>query len=288
MDTEDNQQINTCMPHSPQQPKAPNPSADAAIIPPIRALSLSEVETSPPDDDIDVTMLKPLAALKLLSRGIQALVDVTGNIAPTPPVSRPSSSSLRGLNELLAEPHMWSNNYSRPATPPSFVSSNDIQSPSFRTVFIGNPEAHPLEATDIEDGEAAVRRQRDAIARKFFSKKPPAISIDDYLLRLHRYCPMSTAVYLAAGCYIHKLALEDLSVPVTSRTVHRLLLASLRVAMKALEDLSYPHQRFAGVGGVSEKELAKLEISLCYLMDFELKVTNELLLEKTKSLRRLS
>ncbi len=288
MDTEDGQQSNTCRLHSPQQPKAPNPSADAAIIPPIHALSLNDVEASPPDDDIDLLTLEPLAALKLLARGIQALADVTGDIAPTPPISRPSSSSLRGLNELLAEPHMRSNHHSRPATPPSFVPPNDIQSPSFRTVFIGNPEAHLLEATDIEDGEAALRRQRDAIARKFFSKKPPAISIDDYLLRLHRYCPMSTAVYLAAGCYIHKLALEDLSVPVTNRTVHRLLLASLRVAMKALEDLSYPHQRFAGVGGVSERELAKLEISLCYLMDFELKVTNELLLEKIKSLQQLS
>lgn len=287
MDTEAGQQVDTCSSHMQHQSKAPKPSANAAIIPPIHVSSHSNVKTSSPDENIDVATIEPLAALQLLSRGIQALADVTDNNAPRSPTSRPSPSTSRGLNKLLAESHMHSHNQSRLATTPSFVSSDDIQNPSFQNVSTESPETHYLEEADIEDGKLAIRRQREAIARKFFSKKPPAISIDDYLLRLHRYCPMSTAVYLAAGCYIHKLALEDLSVPVTNRTVHRLLLASLRVAMKALEDLSYRHQRFAGVGGVSEKELAKLEISLCFLLDFELSVTNELLRKKSKSLQQL-
>lgn len=132
------------------------------------------------------------------------------------------------------------------------------------------------------------RTQTDVIARRFFSKKPPPVSIDEYLLRLHRYCPMSVGVYLAAAVYIHKLAIEEKAVPVTARTVHRLLLATLRVAMKALEDLSYPHKRFAGVGGVSEKELAKLEISLCYLLDFGLRVTNDVLQARSWALLQMS
>ncbi|KAF2455162.1 cyclin-domain-containing protein [Lineolata rhizophorae] len=95
---------------------------------------------------------------------------------------------------------------------------------------------------------------------------------------------MSTAVYLAAGCYMHRLAVEERVVPVTARTVHRLVLACLRVAMKALEDLRYPQARFAGVGGVREKELRVLEISLCYLTDFELQVSEEMLGRKTRAL----
>lgn len=98
---------------------------------------------------------------------------------------------------------------------------------------------------------------------------------------------MSTGVYIAAGRYVHRLALLDRSVPVTSRTVHRLLLAALRVAMKALEDLSYPHKRFAGVGGVGERELAKLEVSLCYLMEFGLRVGIEGLVETAGVLREI-
>lgn len=47
--------------------------------------------------------------------------------------------------------------------------------------------------------------------------------------------------------------------------------------MKALEDLSYPHSKFAKVGGVSETELARLEISFCFLVGFELRVDEEAL-----------
>jgi len=206
-----------------------------------------------------------------------------GDIPPTPPISIPSTPVPTHVREdFITSP-------SRPATPPSAVSSHDIRAPTFKTVQIGSPEATFTEPTAaVGAGAQTIRAQREAVARKFFSKKPPPISIHDYLLRLHRYCPMSTGVYLAAGVYIHKLAIEDRTVPVTLRTVHRLLLATLRVAMKALEDLSYPHARFAGVGGVSEKELAKLEISVCYLMDFNLRVDNDLLYMKNKLLLSFS
>jgi hypothetical protein len=44
-----------------------------------------------------------------------------------------------------------------------------------------------------------------------------------------------------------------------------------------LEDLSYPHTRFAKVGGLYDFELSKLEVSFCFLMDFELKVDRTML-----------
>jgi hypothetical protein len=73
------------------------------------------------------------------------------------------------------------------------------------------------------------------------------------------------------------MAVAERVIPVTPRNVHRLLLAGLRVAMKALEDLSWPHARFSKVGGVSEIELGRLEIAFCFLMDFELRVDAEML-----------
>jgi len=97
---------------------------------------------------------------------------------------------------------------------------------------------------------------------------------------------MSTAVYLAAGAYIYKLAIEDKVVPVTSRTIHRLVLGTLRVAMKALEDLRYPQARFAGVGGVGGRELRMLEISVCYLTEFDLQLDCESLYRKTVALQQ--
>jgi hypothetical protein len=143
---------------------------------------------------------------------------------------------------------------------------------------IGSPESGASEMLHIVGANAEpIHIQHGAISRKFYSKKPPPISLEEYLSRLHLYCPMSTAVYLATSLYIHRLAVIEKILPVTARNVHRLLLAGLRVAMKALEDLSYPHARFAKVGGVSEAELGRLEISFCFVINFELKVTKEML-----------
>ena len=58
--------------------------------------------------------------------------------------------------------------------------------------------------------------------------------------------------------------------------------------MKALEDLSYPHSRFSKVGGVSENELARLEISFCFLTNFEFKTSKETLLQHAISLKEIS
>lgn len=105
-------------------------------------------------------------------------------------------------------------------------------------------------------------------------------------MRLHRYCPLSTAVYLATSFYITRMALVDKLLHVTPKNMHRLVLAGLLVATKALEDLSYPHSRVAKVGGVSEQELSKLEISFCFLANFELRVDAQMLMDEA-GLQRL-
>ncbi|KAH6838579.1 cyclin-domain-containing protein [Chaetomium sp. MPI-CAGE-AT-0009] len=138
----------------------------------------------------------------------------------------------------------------------------------------------------VGENSQPLNQQHSAITRKFYCRVPPPISITEYLLRVHRYCPMSAGVYLATSLYIHRLAVLERAIVVTKRNAHRLLLAGLRVAMKALEDLSYPHGRFARVGGVAEKELARLEISFCFLTSFELAVDASMLSQHWELLRR--
>lgn len=254
-------------------PAPPNPSSDAGVIPKITTPDRNA--PSPPADAAwDPATMRPETAMKMLCRAVMALASVARDIPPTPPISLPGTRRRVSIE---------SRSNSRPATP---VPSDDLRAPTFRGIEIGSPEAHAHEpsARDVGHDAEPVHKQQSAIARKFFSKSPPPIALDDYLVRLQRYCPMSTAVYLAAGAYILKLAVEDRVVPLTSRTIHRLVLGTLRVAMKALEDLRYPQQRFAGVGGVRETELHKLEISVCYLLDFELQVTQESLYLKTMAL----
>jgi len=190
------------------------------------------------------------------------------------------SNSFKNFADLHARPRTPSN---------SSASSDDIDGITFKKRKIGSPEARPTEPyIVIGDNAEPLNVQHSAITRKFYSKHPPPISHEDYLMRIHKFCPMSTAVYLATSFYIHKLAVEERAIPVTRRNSHRLLLAGLRVAMKALEDLSYPHSRFAKVGGVSEGELARLEISFCFLTNFEFKTSKEKLLQHAISLREIS
>lgn len=262
-------------------PPPPNPSADTGVIPRISTPD-EDAPTPPADVEWDPSTLKPEAAMKMLCRAVVALASVTGDIPPTPPISRPGTPRA---SPLPASTGYRSRSSSRPATP---VPSDDLKGPKFRGIDMGSPEAHHHEpsARDVGADAEPVRVQQVAIARKFYSRKPPPITLLAYLMRLQRYCPMSTGVYLAAASYIYKLAVEEKVVPVTGRTVHRLLLGTLRVAMKALEDLRYPQARFAGVGGVRETELQKLEISVCYLMDFELQVSRESLYKNTLRLQQ--
>ena len=158
-----------------------------------------------------------------------------------------------------------------------------IPTPTSPPPFQGDakPEPYIIIGADAQP----LNVQHSAIARKFYGKQPPRVSIEEYLTRMHRYCPMSTAVYLATSLYIYRLAVVERAIPVARRNVHRLLLGGLRVAMKALEDQSYPHSKMAKVGGVSEPELARLEIHFCFLTNFELAVTEEVLRKHFESLR---
>jgi hypothetical protein len=242
-----------------------------------------------------VFTIGPVTALKLLCAGIEALVRVTGDIPPTPPPTHSTPPNMRGM-QAEKENIIRSNSYKnladlhkRPRTPGSSGCSEDIDGVSFKKTAIGNPNLAPTEPyIIIGDNAEPLNVQHSAITRKFYSKHPPPISLEDYLMRIHKFCPMSTAVYLATSYYIHKLAVDERAIPVTRRNCHRLLLAGLRVAMKALEDLSYPHSRFSKVGGVSEGELARLEISFCFLTNFEFKTSKETLLDHAISLKEIS
>lgn len=267
----------SCSASTPQLPKPPSPSAD----PGITASTVSPCE-DPEDlvdpDGIDIFTMSAVVALKLLCGTVETLVRITGDIPPTPPIDQPRTPNLG----LIKKQREKSNSFQISASEVGIEGHEDVP-PKAKTP-IGSPEARPSEPLHIDDSSVeSLSIQHGAIARKFYSKKPPPIPLEEYLMRLHKYCPMSTAVYLATSLYIHRLAVIERTIPVTARNVHRLVLAGLRVAMKALEDLSYPHGRFAKVGGVSEPELGRLEISFCFVTNFELKVDKEMLLAHAKT-----
>lgn len=172
--------------------------------------------------------------------------------------------------------------------PSSYANSNGSTPMEPRTPTEGEP---PMRSVGMHCGDADDahhdRSEEDTfqhriLSRKFLSKKIPPIALKDYLQRLHRYCPMSTAVLLAASVYITKMALVEKVVRPSPKNIHRLVLAGLLVATKALEDLGFPHSRVAKVGGVSEQELSKLELTFCFLADFDLRVDARMLMDEAR------
>lgn len=275
-------------------PPPPSPSKDTSIVPPIKSPILEGIDHLTPDS-VDIFQLDPFAALKLLCRGVELLVHLTGDIPPTPFVQgtpEPCQSQSDARSTPISTPVKVSTPVKTPAPGWSRVSKQEaehIDGVPFINTPMGSPEAHLSEPNVVHGHNAQpLHVQHNALARKFFSKRPPPISLEDYLTRLHKYCPMSTAVYLATSCYITRLAVEEKTLYVTPRNVHRLVLAGIRTAMKALEDLSWPHGRVAKVGGVSEAELGRLEITFCFLMSFNLRVTADMLINEAKSLVKIA
>jgi hypothetical protein len=214
---------------------------------------------------------------------METLVRLTGSVPPTPPVSEPNTPSIKALRtprDTSAPGSQPQSGWTSPANSKK-QASDDLP---FEKTPVGSPES-PGRGPIIGANSASTSVQYGAITRKFYSKQVPPISLEDYLLRIEKFCPLSTAVYLAAAVYVHRIAVVQRLVYVTSLTVHRLVLAALRVASKALEDRSHPHRRFAKVGGLSEAELGRLEISFCFITNFELKVDAATLQREVKSLR---
>ncbi|KAL8719204.1 MAG: hypothetical protein Q9225_003758 [Loekoesia sp. 1 TL-2023] len=276
----------------PSLPPPPSPSADTSIVPQITSPTkdIHDPGLVPQHDDLDIFKLSPLAALKMLIATVETLIKLTGDIAPTPPlnVDQPLRPRVVSLNKENQPTHSRSSSVdrrrSKPPPPQGWDNAESV--PERAKTPIGSPESKPTEPLHVVSADPEpLDIQHDAIARRFYSKKPPPIALEEYLLRLHKWCPMSTGVYLATGLYVYRLAVTQRSLPVTSRNAHRLLLAALRVAGKAIDDRSYPHTRFARVGGVNESELARLEIAFCFIMDFELRVTREMLEEHAKIAR---
>ncbi|RPA93152.1 cyclin-domain-containing protein [Choiromyces venosus 120613-1] len=262
-------------------PPPPHPLVDPAGYIAANTHSVNMSSTKPLGlraDDNDIFHLPPSTALTLLSRSIELLVSITGDVPPTPPASGPSTPDME------EELHPTANDNRRDGA--GFCFGNAVHD-SLDGVALKHKRDEYSDDDDVSDGGVGAKGafQNGAITRKFWSKAAPGISIEDYLFRIHRFCPLSTAVYLAASVYLHRLAVTERIIPITRLNVHRLLLAALRVASKGLEDLSHPHKRFAKVGGLTELELSRLEVSFCFLMNFDLKVDKAALEKHMESLR---
>ncbi|KAK4749781.1 hypothetical protein SAY87_027230 [Trapa incisa] len=121
---------------------------------------------------------------------------------------------------------------------------------------------------------ASQRFDSDKSLKGFHGARAPAISIPKYLERIYKYTGCSPACFVVGYVYIDRLIHRHPESLVVSLNVHRLLVTSVMVAAKMLDDAHYNNGFYARVGGISNAELNRLEIELLFLLDFGVVVSS--------------
>ncbi|KAG5496826.1 hypothetical protein JIQ42_03660 [Leishmania sp. Namibia] len=102
----------------------------------------------------------------------------------------------------------------------------------------------------------------------FCATHAPPISVEKYADRLVTYMQCSPEVFVFALAYLRKLVFGGF--PVHIRSIHRLLLTAVLVALKCRDDAYYQMSFYAEIGGVTPKDLCVMEIRfLSDLIHFE-------------------
>eukprot|EP00250_Pteridium_aquilinum_P008215 c17772_g1_i1 orf=311-1102(-) len=108
----------------------------------------------------------------------------------------------------------------------------------------------------------------------FHGIRAPSISVSRYLERIHKYTNSSLSCFVVAYIYMDRLIHQQPDQPITSMNVHRLLVTSIMIAAKVVDDVHFNNAFYAKVGGISNAELNKLELNLLFCLDFRVQVTS--------------
>uniref|UniRef100_A0ACD5Z2T9 Uncharacterized protein n=1 Tax=Avena sativa TaxID=4498 RepID=A0ACD5Z2T9_AVESA len=150
-----------------------------------------------------------------------------------------------------------------------------------------SPQAAPPKVVAVLAGlleRAAKRGDADgsasaSLAFRSPGGRKPEIGVRRYAERIYRYAGCSPACFVVAYAYLDRLALGDgegatgVAVAVDSYSVHRLLITSVMVAAKFMDDIHYNNAYFARVGGVDVSEMNGLELEFLFVLRFRLNVT---------------
>lgn len=109
----------------------------------------------------------------------------------------------------------------------------------------------------------------------FHGMRSPPISVEAYILRLAKYTKCSPACFAYSFLYMSRLAAQDTALVPTLLNVHRLVLTSVLLAAKFLDDRYYNNAYYARVGGITTEEMNRLEMEMLKCLNFSLGATPE-------------
>ncbi|KAL4588172.1 hypothetical protein LXL04_001053 [Taraxacum kok-saghyz] len=106
----------------------------------------------------------------------------------------------------------------------------------------------------------------------FHGSRAPTLTIKEYIDRIFKYSSCSPSCFVVAHVYMDRL-IDGGNVNLTSLSVHRLLITSIMLAAKFIDDAFYNNAYYAKVGGVTTSELNRLELKFLFGLDFRLHVS---------------
>ncbi|KAG9457925.1 hypothetical protein H6P81_002433 [Aristolochia fimbriata] len=108
----------------------------------------------------------------------------------------------------------------------------------------------------------------------FHGLRAPNLSIQQYMDRIFKYTSCSPSCFILAYIYMEKY-LQKPDMHLTYLNVHRLIITSVVVAAKFIDDAFFDNAYYAKVGGVSTAEMNRLELKFLFSLDFRLHVSVE-------------
>lgn len=122
----------------------------------------------------------------------------------------------------------------------------------------------------------------------FDSSVVPPVSIEAYVRRLHKHFLCGDQCFVIALVYIDRLLRPGTTIgPLSPRNTHRIVLTSLLIATKFMEDIFYSNGYYAKCGGVGLKELNNLERVFLKKIGFGLYVSDKEYFTYERALQRL-
>uniref|UniRef100_A0A5B6YWX3 Cyclin n=1 Tax=Davidia involucrata TaxID=16924 RepID=A0A5B6YWX3_DAVIN len=115
-------------------------------------------------------------------------------------------------------------------------------------------------------------RQIKDVVTIFHGSRAPSLGIRQYIDRIFKYSCCSPSCFIVAQIYVDRF-IQRTNVHLTPLNVHRLLITSVMVAAKFIDDAFFNNAYYAKVGGISTAELNRLEMKFLFSLDFRLNVT---------------
>ncbi|KEH23761.1 putative cyclin [Medicago truncatula] len=125
----------------------------------------------------------------------------------------------------------------------------------------------------VQKNEMLVETEHiEDVVTVFHGLSAPTLSLRKYIDRIFKYSGCSPSCFVVAHIYVDRL-LQNTEIKLTSLNVHRLLITSIMLAAKFMDDAFFNNAYYARVGGVKTCELNRLEMSFLFGIDFRLQVS---------------